>query len=413
MLDQSQTGCAARRAPLLTTRPPAPARAPSAYAVEVHTRRDVDALLPGWRALHRRAGAWSPFSDPDAQLAWCDLFVPAGRERIVAVRRTATGDLVAVVPLFEVAVRAPGLTVRTLQAFGALHEPLLHELPEVLVDPACARPALAAVVGWLARSGDWDWVELPLRQDQGWFESRWATDAGLHGAIVVHKDVVPTVVLPLPSSGEPPALKRNLRESLRRSRNRIDRLPGECTLDRVEPGDPRWEQALDDLRRLHAARARMGGVVAHDDVFDGTSQTALLQALAGSGARTRPRIHRLVHDGTAVAALLTLDAVDRTWLAVSGVTPAHWALGAVTLLQWEAVQEAVRAGRRAVCFPTGVDTAKLRWSEDVRLSHVFVLVGPRRRSRLWFRAYWLARGLRSIRSHERRAAVRPVPQGSA
>jgi hypothetical protein len=387
---------------------------PSAgLVVEAVSRRDVVGVLPEWRDLHRRVGTWSPFSDPDAQLAWCELFVPSGHECILTVRRTTTRELVAVLPLFQARLGAGRLGVRALQPFGTLHEPLLHELPELLVDPACARRVLAATVAWLAAHRDWDWVELPLGQDQAWFEARWATDAGLAPAVVVHKEVVPTVVLELPSSGESPVLKRNLRESLRRSRNRVKRLSGDWTVDCVGPDDARWDHAVDDLRSLHRARAGMDGVVAHDDVFAGTSQAALVHAVARSSARARPRVFRLLRDRTAVAALLTFDCGDRTWLSVSGVAVEHWGLGAVTLLQWEAVQEAARAGRRTVCFPTGVDTAKLRWSRDVRVSHVFVLVNPRRRSRTWFHAYWLVRSLRYVRRLEGRSTVRRSRSGSA
>jgi hypothetical protein len=394
--------------PVRTTVVPTPP-----LVVEQVTRADVAGVLPEWRELYRSAGPWSPFSDPDAQLAWCALFVPPGRERILTVRRAATRELVAVVPFFEAVVGAPPLRVRSLLPFGALHEPWLHELPEVLVQPAHVRPALAATVAWLAAHRDWDWVELPLGQDQGWFETRWATDAGLAPAVVVHKEAVPTVVLSLPSSGEAPVLKRNLRESLRRGRNRVRRQSGDWVVDRVGPDDPQWDQAVDDLCRLHGARARMDGVVAHDDVFTGTSQGALLRDVARAGAQARPHVLRLLRDRTAVAALLTFDSGDRTWLGASGIAPEHWGLGAVTLLQAEAVAQAARAGRRTVSFPTGVDTAKLRWSEDVRVDHVFVLVNPRRRSRSSFRLYWLVRSLLHLNRLERRSAARPASGGSS
>jgi hypothetical protein len=246
----------------------------------------------------------------------------------------------------------------------------------------------------------------PRRLAYGEFLLARLADAGLDPAVVLHKATLPSVVLSLPAPGEPPALKRNLRESLRRSRNRLHRLPGEWTVDRVGPGDPGWVAALEDLRRLHGERARMSDVVVHGDVFAGTSQAALLQAVAERAGRSRPRVLRLLHDGVAVAALLTVASDRRTWLSVSGVAPEHWALSAVTLLQWEAVQEAARAGHEAVVLSTGVDTAKLRWSEHVRVSHVFVVVHPRRRSRTVFRLYWLLRSHLHLRREERRFAVR-------
>jgi hypothetical protein len=143
----------------------------------------------------------------------------------------------------------------------------------------------------------------------------------------------------------------------------------------------------------------MTDVVAHRDVFRGTSQGRFLAALASSPAAARPYVHRLLRDDVAVAALLVFHSANRTWLSVSGVAPDAWHVGGVTRLQWEAVQEAARRGHDSVVFSTGVDAAKQRWSTNVRVSHAFAVVNPRMRSRLLFALYGLARSLRSLRRH--------------
>ncbi|WP_147263159.1 GNAT family N-acetyltransferase [Geodermatophilus sp. TF02-6] len=359
----------------------------------------MGAVLPEWRGLHRRLGGWSPFTDPDYQMVWCDRFVDDGDERILAVRHADTRELVAVVPLFLATVGGRGMRGRVLALFGAFREPLLLELPELLVQPEHARAALVTVVAWLAEHREWDWVELTLGEEQPWPVSRWLADAGLDPAILVHKSVLPSVVLDLPDTGDLPPLGRNLRESLRRSRNRTKGPAGEWRVDEVGPEHPCWDEAVADLRRLHRARAGMTGVIAHPDVFRGTSQGEFLAALAGTPAATLPRVHRLLRDDVAVAALLVFHSVTRTWLSVSGVSPDAWHVGGVTRLQWEAVQDAVRRRQTSVVFSTGVDAAKQRWSPTVRVSHSFAVVNPRRGSRLTFTLYWLARSLRHLRRH--------------
>ncbi len=74
---------------------------PRAMTWRLLHRRDVASLMPEWRTLYREAGTWSPFSDPDYQLAWCEMFVPPGREKILTVRKRDRNWLVAVLPLLE------------------------------------------------------------------------------------------------------------------------------------------------------------------------------------------------------------------------------------------------------------------------------------------------------------------------
>ena len=366
------------------------------FHIAVYERNTVDWLLPAWRSLYQRIGAWSPFSDPEYQLAWCGEFVREGHERIVGVWSTETAELVGVLPLFEASAGVGATRVRALHVFGALYEPLLHELPEILVDPACARPALAAAVAWLVEHAEWDWIELPLREDQPWFEARWASDAGLAGATVMHRQPIPLVTVELPPGEERLRLKRNLKESLRRTRNRANReLQGWATT-RSTPADLDWPDALANLKRLHSQRAEISGRPSHRDVFGGTRQARLLDRLKPTACGTHPAIYRFDHGGATLAVLLTLNSQTTTWITVSGVAPQYWHLGAVTLLQSQAAEESQASGRTTAAFAPGVDTAKLRWSETVRVSQMFALVRPRRRSALAFRAYWVAAAARAV-----------------
>ncbi len=353
-------------------------------------REQLDDLLPEWRALHARTPSMAPFTDPDLQVVWCDHFVPAGRELVLAVRLATTGELVAVLPFFAPFGGLTGRLVRYLRPFGGQLEALVHEMPEISADPGHVRGAIAAVIAWFGENDGWDFVELTLRDDQPWIEPRWMVEAGLDRSISLLKKAYPSIVLELPEGGGAPALKRNLKESLRRSRNRMKKEPGEWAFVRTPGTDPGWDAALADLVRLHVARAEMDDdAPKHTDLFSGTSQQGYLDALAGAGRPSCPVVHRLMLDGRCVAALLVFEYPDSTWISGSGCAPEQWHLGAVTALQWEAVQHAVATGRRQVVFSVGIDTTKLRWSETVRVRNGFLFSHSRPRSRRVFRAYWL------------------------
>lgn len=364
--------------------------------VQALRREHLDDLLPEWRALHERTPSLAPFTDPDLQLIWCDQFVPAGRELVLAVRREVSGELVAVLPFFAPLGGFAGRLVRYLRPFGGQLQAKVHEMPEITADPDNVRNALAAVVAWFGEHDSWDLVELTMRDDQPWVEPRWLVEAGLERSIFLMKKAYPSIVLELPEDGSPVPMKRNLKESLRRSRNRMKKEPAEWTFVRTAGSDPDWQQALSDLVRLHVARAGMDDdTPRHTNLFSDTSQRTYLDALARAGRPSYPVVHRLLRNGVAVAALLVFEYPEATWVSDSGCDPAVWHLGAVTALQHEAVQHAASTGRRRVVFSVGIDTPKLRWSETVRVRHGFLVSGTTTRSRWVLRAYWLGFQFRS------------------
>ena len=397
--------------------PAVPARG---MVVQAYRRADFGKLLPEWRELHDRTPSLSPFTDPDLQVVWCEQFVPDGQELVLAVRRSRDGQLVAVLPLFTPFRGTAGRLLRYLRPFGGHHEALVHEMPEISADPEHLRSALAAVIGWFGERPGWDFVELTLRDDQPWLEPRWLVDAGLDQSIAVTKKSYPSIVLELPADGTPPTLRRNLKESLRRSRNRMRNDGASWAFVRTAGSEPEWPDALADLVALHVARASMGAdAPKHTDLFSGTSQEAYVQALAAAKRPSLPVIHRLLRDGRCVAALLVFEYPGHCWISGSGCDPQFWHLGAVTALQWDAVQQAVADGRRTVVFSVGIDTPKLRWSQTVRVRNGFVFTHSGLRSRWAFRGYWLVYHLRSsmvdvapfASDRQRRTRTRQPPPG--
>ncbi|GAA1889297.1 GNAT family N-acetyltransferase [Lapillicoccus jejuensis] len=383
------------------------ARQGGTYDVRCHTRADVEPLLPAWCALAERVPPRNPLAGPQAVLAWYDALLPEGDERVLAVTHPGDG-LVAVLPLF-VHRWLPGArwrgapyrdAVRSLHLAGALLDPLLHEVSEPLLDPAHDRAALAAAVGWLHRHERWDWVDLELRDDQPWPEPRWLSDVGARPAIVPGAPV-PQVCVPL-DGDEPWRPRRNLRESLRRFRSRTARAGGEWALTSVAAGEPGWPAALADLRRLHGDRAGLDRGPGHADVLEVPSQGRLLEGLARRAPYAGATVHRVERDGRAVAALLTFAVGDTLWVSVSGVADEAWELSPVTALQEHALRRAEAEGRRRMLFSPGVDTAKLRWSDQLVTTRRFTLVGDRPGSARVYRAVGMLRAHRTITRELRR-----------
>lgn len=371
---------------------------------------EVVSLLPAWRELFAEGGSASPFADPDLQLAWARVHRVG--PPVVAAVRSARG-LEAVAGFFRRMLGTRHLGVPVLQPLGSGFSTQIMDVPELLARPDSARAALALIVGWLGggRHG-WCWADLSLTPAQGWVEPAWL--AHRPGATAVHKSSRPQVVLevePDAWSGPLPMVKRNLRESLRRGRNRLERSGSDWYVDLQDDCGPHFADALADLVRLHAERSRLPGPP-HQDVLAEPGNRELLLAMAGASAWTRLRIWRLVLGGSAIAALLTFSHADRVWVSVSGIGAAGWRFSAVTLLQAQAVRTAAAEGAREVAFSLGVDTAKLRWSERVRCFQEFSVVPGGWGSQVLFGAFWQARGLAYLRrSRDWTASAAAIPPG--
>jgi CelD/BcsL family acetyltransferase involved in cellulose biosynthesis len=216
----------------------------------------------------------------------------------------------------------------------------------------------------------------------------------------------------LPIDQARPPVKRNLRESLRRARNRLDRsYPGawfvSCATTRAD-----LVSALPDLARLHQDRSCLAGRKRHPNVLGDEADWSLLSAaVSASAERGGASIYRLFADGEPLAALLALHTRDGTYLLLSGMSQEAWEFSPTTLLQGRAIDDAAAVGHRWVNLSTGPDSAKLRWSEKLVLSAEFVLIPDRLYSRVAFGAYWHASAAAQI-SRER-SRHRMLPESSS
>jgi CelD/BcsL family acetyltransferase involved in cellulose biosynthesis len=369
----------------------------------ITTFSELSSFIPEWHDLYERAGRENPFASPDWLMPWAQHFVPERNLTIAVIRRS--GELIGLAPWY---MNRSGNVVRRLQLLGTGKYGDLTELPQVLTLPGESRSVLRAVVNELFQnSSKWDLFELPLMDDQGWFEPEWlGREAGRSG-LVQHTTTRAANILTLPTdlADLQKTLKRNLLESIHRSRNRLNRQAGSWTVT-VHEGVDGVEYALPILTRLHTARSRMAERRQHANHLssDGGNQF-VSEALRGMAKSGRAQILTLDVDHHEVAAQVVLYAADSAYVGLSGVDPDWWQVGAVTLLQWCAAEASITRGHQTFNLSVGPNLAKLRWSEKIVQHPSFVVCAPRRYSQLALTGYRAAAAVHGVR---REAAYRRV-----
>lgn len=378
-------------------------RSPAANAISVTRISGLDAaqrFRAEWAQFAEDAGARNPFTHPDILLPWAETFLrPTDQIWLLVARRGS--ELVGVAPFYR---RSWGLGLaHSLQLWGVGRNSANIQLPQLLLHPGSPRASARAVVSFLCTEMDrWDWAAVSLDESL-WFEPDWLPRGGT--VAVVTKTIRPSVVLPLGQERHPP-MKRNIRESLRRARNRLDRsFPGAWTVDRAESRHE-LAAALHDLTRLHGERSRIAGKERHPDALsDEANWSFLSKAISASADRKAAAIYRLMVSGEAIAALLVLRTRTCTYFLISGMSSKAWEFSPTTLLQAHAIEDAILAGQRWINLSPGPNTAKLRWSESIEASPEFILVPNRLYSTVTFGAYWQTAAAAEFHRERRRHTI--------
>lgn len=344
---------------------------------------EVRAFANEWAQFAQTAGALNPFTHPDCLMPWAERFLRPN-DQIWLLTARQQNRLVGVAPFYR---RSGRLSLaHSMQLWGTGPDSRLIELPQLLLDPEQPRAAARALVAWLCSGAvAWDWAVVPL-ENPLWLEPEWLPRGGK--VTVLTKTVRASVVLPV-TQDSPPPLKRNVRESLRRARNRLDRaFPGQWSVSRtVDRSD--LLAALQDLAVLHADRSRIAGKERHPNALARSADWSFLSAWMSTSARRGGAcVYRLLVGDRAIAALLVLRTQDCTYFLLSGMNEQSWEFSPTTLLQWSAIEDAVALGHRWVNMSAGPDTAKLRWSEQLATSAEFILTPDRAWSRIAFAGYW-------------------------
>lgn len=353
---------------------------------------EAHAFTREWAAFAEDAGAKNPFVHPDWMIPWAERFLRS-HEQIWLLAARQNGELVGVAPYYR---RSWGSGLaHSMQPWGTGRDSDLIQLPQFLLDQSQPRKVARALVGSLCTGVKlWDWAFVPLEEPL-WFEPDWLPEGG--SIIVLDRMVRASVVRPIDTSS-PPVMKRNVRESVRRARNRLDRAyPGRWCISRATSRSDILD-AFPDLLSMHAARSRIPGKEMHANLLEQESNSSLLLAvLAASADRGGACIYRLVIEDRAMAALLVLRTAECSYFLLSGMSEPSWEYSPVTLLQGCAIDDAIKLDHRRVDLSTGPDTAKMRWSEHVLVHPEFVLVPNRSLSLARFGTYWLGSAAAAVK----------------
>jgi CelD/BcsL family acetyltransferase involved in cellulose biosynthesis len=359
--------------------------------VNVEVIRDLarlDQLLPEWLQLFENAENPTPFAHPLWLATWARYYVEPGQLYVLSLRRH--GELVGVAPFHKRVRQVLGASALTrLQPLGRGDRGQVTELTQILADPVHTRGVLRATVQHLASvAAEWDWAEISVSPDQGWLEWEWVAEVGT-GAPLIGNGMRVAVVLPLPRTSEElqASFKPSVKKSLRRGANRL-RRGGHSAEFHWPEGDAELHAALGDLMHLHRARAALEGKRRHGDALSSDVNRQFLveafERLWRSGVLV-PLVLRV--DGSPAAARLVVRAHRSLFFSVSGLDPTWWDHGVGTTLVAKALCAATDRGDRVANLSQGPDASKLRWSEELELYKEFVLITPRKRSKLAFLAW--------------------------
>lgn len=359
----------------------------------VRSRAALERLTREWTELYRRSATPNPFAHPAWVTAWLDHY--SGEEELYVVTLRSGSRLVGLAPFCRSRAVSGGIGLRLA---GAAPREKLTEIPEILIAGHPARKVLRVLVRFLLvdRVADWDWAELKLGPRQGWFESDWLPrEAEARGARFTQTSSAAFVVVDLPADWSEfrSGLKRNVKEAIRRSANRLACVED---WDLVEPaGKAELEAALDSLVRLHALRSAVTDKERHPQYLASESEESFLRRASGrmfdAGAATLPRLRI---GGEDAATRLVLRGNRSLFFSVSGLDPRFWDYGPGTMLMRETLRAAVARGDTSANLSMHPDESKLRWSERLEVHHTFLLVAPRRRARLAGAADMLLRSFR-------------------
>jgi CelD/BcsL family acetyltransferase involved in cellulose biosynthesis len=374
----------------------------------ITTHAGLHAIENEWRTLATRSAPREPFADPAWSLAWADNFARPGSLFVVTVFGD-DGHLSGIAP-FHRTVAGPRLLPlgHRLELLGQSRSAGLLERPLMLAPPEQQRAVLRRVVETIATQASWDLAEVPLQSGQGWFEPHWLEVAS-PPVFVAPKTTRASVGVELPDSASAlrSSFKRNLRESLRRARNRLTKAAPGWDVEVVAQEDA-LGPALDELFALHGSRARMARKIRHGDLFDVPAHRTFAHDVVGRLAAEHAVEALFVRvDGRRIGGLLTFLAPDAVAWSFSGIDPEWWAHNVVTLLQLVSLERAIEAGRSYADLSVGIDVSKLRWSENVSVHPEFVLVRRRVRSELVaFPFFAAAAAARLARERGRHARTR-------
>jgi CelD/BcsL family acetyltransferase involved in cellulose biosynthesis len=328
-----------------------PGAMPEPTVEEVATAEGLDALVPAWTELWKRAPAATPFQSPAWLVPWWRHF---GEGELVVLCTREGAELLGLLPLYI--YDEPPL--RKLLPVGIGNSDWLDAICAPGREHEVARVLLEAIAG---RAGSFDVCDLqPLPADS------FLLQADAPGLLDERITLEPCPILRLPEAvaGLETTLPKAMRQNLRYYRRRAERH-GRLRFETAGPAS--LHELLEAFYALHGARwQRQGlpGVLADGPVraFHSEAAPALMEQDA-------LRLHALRLDERIVAGLYGFTAKGRFYHYLAGFDPDLRGLGLGTLVIGHAMEQAVREGAWEFDFLRGGEAYKYRWGARDRPSY--------------------------------------------
>jgi CelD/BcsL family acetyltransferase involved in cellulose biosynthesis len=344
-------------------------------------------LAPEWIGLLERAENDLPFLLPEWLITWWETFRQRGsfiRDslRVKAVRDSA-GALVAIIPLML--TERPGfgpVRSRVLDFMGADRH--LTELRAPIVDPACAGEVARAVADDLLSDPSWDWITWQGLDE----ESEFARELQKMVPLRWGNSETGNVLTLAPTWEQfKRGLKRNIKESLRRCYNSLQRDGLTARLVVAETAQD-VEKSLGTFYELHTMRAGQRDAVIHPDRFSRDTARRFLDVACSRLAERRiARVFTLMVGDAPVASRVGFVLPQCLYLYYSGFDPAWGKYSVATTAVAEAIKYGIGIGVPRVHLSMGADVAKSRWGPRTPVRRQAFWVRPRLSSRAALKIY--------------------------
>jgi CelD/BcsL family acetyltransferase involved in cellulose biosynthesis len=327
--------------------------------VKVESADQLDSVGPeAWDALLAASRLRSPFLSWTWQAHWTATFAP---DRRLEVRRVtdADGDLVAVLPLYEV---TPG----TLELIGGAD---VSDYLDLLARAGHEEDAWAALLQSRAAERErWLLHAVPATSPTVGVLPTLAGSCSL-SATIEREERCP--VLSLPSSWDAflASLSGKHRHELTRKIRRFERDVPDGRVVSVHTAADVGAR-LGDFLALHRA-SRTGKA----KFMDARMETFFRAAIPALAARDGVRLWLLEAGGEPIASFICLEWDDTVGLYNSGFSPGRAALSPGLVLLSHVIRDAIARGRPRFDFLRGEERYKLEF--EPRLEDVFrVEIGP-------------------------------------
>ncbi|HKV86360.1 MAG TPA: GNAT family N-acetyltransferase [Candidatus Dormibacteraeota bacterium] len=320
------------------------------------------ALEADWRRLAAATNGGNPFLAWEWTITWAEVMM-AGHLETAVVRDG--GEVVAIAPFYRNRYSiGPGVKATSLQLYGPRELQTIFELRQIPMRPGQEAGIVRQLLRGLAETARWDWIEVGEYgpRVECWRE---VMDAIPEGVRLVVEDRYAVPILPLRTDWEAQrsALRRNVKERIRRGYNTLKREGIEFELE-VDSEPAHSGARLDEFHRLHERRALMTEHKEHGNSFRHPRLRAFLaKAVPRMVEAGVLRFAALRSRGEVVATRLVFESDASLYLYYSGFEPDWWDRSVMTVLVTELVKSAIARGVKSVNFSPGLDQFKSGWTE--------------------------------------------------